>query len=513
MNTLPIRQRPPARRLALCAALAALLAGCALAPAKLQHPALRNDVPLAGLPLPTGGHWPDARWWRAYGDPQLDALMAMALRHSPDLAQAHARVRTAEQSVRVAAAQAGLSINGNAQLTRQRMSEHGLMPPKLLGFTWYDQADLGVQFQYDFDWWGKKRAAIEAALDQAHAAEAQRSAAALTIENAVADTYFGWLADQARLALARRAVATQQQLLHIATLRVARGVDLPDTVQQARSNLSAARQLQVAIGSSAQVRKVALAALLGVSPDDLPPLQPRALPAVDSALPADARLDLIARRPDIAASRWQVEAALRQTDQARAQFFPDFSISAMAGLSSTDQGVPALLGGSGGGDLGHLFSAGSRVFGLTPALHLPIFEGGRLKAAYGVSRAQLDAAVAQYDSTVTDAARDVATQALGAQQIAARRAQQEQQVAAGRQLVDSAQARQRQGVRDARESLAATAQWLQQRDTEISLHAQALSTDLALIKALGGGYRMQPPADTRAAPTASTPSPSGAIAP
>ena len=506
MNKFPIRPV----RLALSAALAIALAGCAFAPAKVRHPALRDDVPLAGLQVPTRAGWPTASWWRTYDDPQLDALMTLALKQSPSLAEAHSRVQTAEQSVRLAAAQAGLSINGSAQVTRQRMSEHGLMPPKLLGFTWYNQADLGVQFQYDFDWWGKKRDAIEAALDQAHAAEAQRSAAALAIENAVADTYFGWLADQARLGLARKAVATQQRLLHIARLRVKQGVDEPDTVQQSTSNLAAAQQQEVAIDSSAQIRKVALAALLGVAPADLPELQPRPLPAVSGTLPDDARLDLIARRPDIAASRWQVEAALRQTDQARAQFFPDISISAMAGLSSTNQGAPALLGGGSSGNLGNIFSPGSRVFSLTPAIHLPIFEGGRLKAAYGVSRAQLDAAVAQYNAVVTDAARDVGTQALGAEQIATRREQQARQVQAERQLVAIARARVRQGTRDARASLAATAQWLQQEDTAISLHAQALTTDLALIKALGGGYRMPAPADST---SVSTTSPSGAHTP
>jgi multidrug efflux system outer membrane protein len=176
----------------------------------------------------------------------------------------------------------------------------------------------------------------------------------------------------------------------------------------------------------------------------------------------------------------------------------------MAGLSSTNQAAPALFGGGGSGDLGNVFSAGSRVFNLTPAIHLPIFEGGRLKAAYGVSRAQLDAAVAQYDAAVSDAARDVATQALGAEQVAARRQRQAQQVDAGRRLLASAQARARQGVRDARESLAATAQLLQQEDTAVSLHAQALSTDLALVKALGGGYRSTAPDAgdrTAAAPT------------
>jgi multidrug efflux system outer membrane protein len=502
------------RLLAWITLLSIGLTGCVI-PAKLSHPALRDDVPLAGLQAPTRAGWPASEWWRVYNDPQLDALIALAMKQSPDLAQAHARVQTAEQSVRVAAAQAGLNINGSAQLTRQRMSDHGLFPPALLGFNWYNQADLGVQLEYDFDWWGKKRKSIESALDQAHAAEAQHSAAALTLQNAVADTYFGWLADESRLSLAKQSVAVQQRLLQIAQLRVHQGVDLPDTLQQARSQLAATQQAQVTLEGSIELRKVVLAALANVSPAELPPLKPHTLPKIEGGLPDDVRLDLIARRPDIAASRWQIESALEQTDVARAEYFPDISINAMVGLSSTNQGspnIPGLLEGS-KGDLGNLFTAGSRVFGITPAVHLPIFEGGRLKANYGASRAQLDAAIAQYNVTVTDAARDVGTQAVTAQQIAARRVKQETQVKANQALLASAHARQAHGTQDARESLAAEAQLLQQRDQAVSLHAQALSTDLALIKSLGGGYRSdvdQPAAPAASSSTASTSNLAGA---
>ncbi|MBE1161299.1 efflux transporter outer membrane subunit [Dyella acidiphila] len=514
MNSLSSSASVRLRPLAWITLLSMGLAGCMI-PAKLPHPALRDDVPLAGLPAAARAGWPAADWWRVYNDPQLDALIALAMKQSPDLAQAHARVQTAEQSVRVAAAQAGLTINGSAQLTRQRMSDHGLFPPALLGFNWYNQADLGVQLEYDFDWWGKKRKAIESALDQAHAAEAQHSAAALTLQNAVADTYFGWLADQNRLTLARQSVSVQQRLLQIAQLRVHQGVDLPDTVQQARAQLAAAQQAQVTLEGSIELRKVVLAALANVSPAELPSLQPHSLPTIEGGLPDDARLDLIARRPDIAASRWQVESALKQTDVARAQFLPDVSINAMAGLSSTNQGsptIPGLLQGSKGG-LGNLFTAGSRVFGITPAVHLPIFEGGLLKANYGASRAQLDASIAQYNVTVTDAARDVGTQAVTAQQIAERRVKQEAHVKAEQALLATAQARQAHGTQDARESLAAQLQLLQQRDQAVSLHAQALSTDLALIKSLGGGYRSDsgnPAAPAASSSTASTSNLAGA---
>lgn len=488
MKETPMKHAPLRGRPVLVAAIVLMLAGCATAPARLGPPALRDDVPLAGLQAPARAGWPAADWWRQYDDPQLDDLIDRAMRQSPDLALAQSRVQGAEQSAKLAAAQLGLSVNGSAQVSRQRMSEHGLIPSKFLGFTWYNQADLGVQLQYDFDWWGKKRATMEAALDQARAAEAQRSAAALAIQYAVADTYFGWQADQARLQLADQSLATQQRLADVAGLRVRQGVDLPDEAQKAQAQLAAVREMRVALDGSAKIRRAALASLLGVAPADLPILQARPLPAIARGVPADAGLDLIARRPDIAASRWQVEAALKQTDAARAEFFPDIGITALAGLSSID--------------LDKLLTAGSRTFALTPALHLPIFSGGALEANYGVRRTQLDAAVAQYDGAVLGAAREVATQALSAEQVAARQREQQAQLDAGQRLLESAQARARQGVRDIRESLGAQAALLQQRDAAAQLQAQAVSTDLALIKALGGGYRRAGETDAPSSPSA-----------
>jgi multidrug efflux system outer membrane protein len=125
-----------------------------------------------------------------------------------------------------------------------------------------------------------------------------------------------------------------------------------------------------------------------------------------------------------------------------------------------------------------------------PALHLPIFGRGQLKAGYHVSQAALDAAAAQYDAAVVDAARDVATQALTLAQVDARRNERNGQLAATRALERTATARVRQGLADDRSLLTAQAQVLEQRDALLALDAQALSAQIALTKALGGGYRL-----------------------
>ena len=475
-------------RVLVVAALVVAVASCSVPP-KPDLPALRNEAPLAGLPVPSGGRWPDAQWWKRYQDPQLDALEEQALAHAPGLEEAQRRFGSALQSIEVARATGGLSAQGSAQAQRLRLSEHGLIPSNLLGLTWYSQGDLGLQFQYDFDFWGKQRAAVAAAVDQARAAKAERSAAALMLTSAVADTYFAWQADQARMSLADANLAALEQRRVLGMKRIAQGIDAADLLHNDDGQIAAARELRAVYAGSAPIRLAALAALLGVAPADLPTLAAKELPAVDTRLPDQVGLDLLARRPDIAARRWQVEAAMQQVHQVRAEFYPDISLGAIVGLSSID--------------LGKLLNPGSAVVAFGPALHLPLFNLDRLHAAYGVSQAQLQAAAAQYDAAVVSAAQDVATQALTLSQIAERRAHRRAQLDAARGALDSSQARERRGLIDARAVLSAKAQVIQQRDAAVTLHAQALSSEIALTKALGGGFRWQPGADGDPSTTAS----------
>ena len=463
------------RALALLCSIALTLIGCAGIPAKLAPPVLRDAAPLAGLPVAAGGAWPDPEWWTRYADPQLDALIARALQSSPTLAQAQARVALAEQQIAGKRAAGAPYIGGSADVSRQRISENGLFPAKLLGFTWYNQADIGAQFQYDFDWWGKQRAIVAATVDQARAVGADRSAAYLVLTSSVADTYFGWIADQARLGLGKRLLAGLVQQQRMLQARERQGLDSADPSSNAVVDLQTARQQISVVEGSAQLRKANLAALLGVSPAELPTLSPHPLPQISAALATDATLGLIGRRPDIAATRWRVEAASQQVAEARAEFYPDINIKAMIGLSSID--------------LAKLFSPASRVASLVPAISLPFFDGGRRKAAYGATRAQLDLAIADYDATVVTAAHDVAIQALTLQQLAAQRAQQAQEIAAVQRLRATAAARVRQGVVDDRTLLAVDVRLLREGDAALTLDARALSTEIGLIKALGGGYR------------------------
>ncbi len=473
------RNRTGLAMIAAAVAAAAGLAACAGLPPAQAPVVLKASAPLSGLETAGGDTWPAKEWWQRYQDPTLDTLVDEALAEAPSLATARARFDAARESVRLAGAASGAQVDLQSDALRQRLSDNGIVsafPPALLPFHWYNTFDLGIDARYTFDWWGKQRAAVEAAMDQAHAAQAERAAAALVLASSITDVYFSWQADQSRLGLARERLASVQRESAIAADRVNAELDAADSLHRTDTALAAAREQIAGLEGSAQLRIVALAALTGRSPAELPPLEAKALPAVAVALPDNVRLDLIARRADITASRWRVEAAEKNLESARAEFYPDISIKVLADLNSLT--------------VDHLLEYGSRAPQAGVALHLPLFDSGRLKARYRATQVIIDQAVAAYNQTLVDAAHEVATQAATRAEISAQRAQRAIQVDAARQLRESAAARVRQGIMDSRAELAAAESWIEQRDALLQLDSAALSADIGLQRALGGGYEM-----------------------
>lgn len=443
-------------------------------PAAHRAAPIASEAPLAVTPAAGAPRWPAADWWHKYADSALDALIAQGLANAPSIANAQARFNNARESVRISAAAAGVRIDAQASVTRQRLSENGLFPAELLGFTWYNQADLGLQASYSFDWWHKRRAATLAAVDAARAAQAERSAAALALTAAIADSYFGWQADQAQRALLDEQLRLAMRHQQITAARIRAELEPADGQYPLDSELAALRAMRIELETSANLHRVVIAALLGVSTEQLPAFTATPLPAVSTRLPDNVRVNLLARRADIVASRWRVEAAQQQLHAARAEFMPDISINALAALSSID--------------LGRLFEAGSATPSIGAAIHLPIFDSGLLKAQYGVRAAQLDAAVAGYNEAVVSAAREVATHTLNLQQLGAQREQHLAQINAAQQLLSAAEARHQRGLTDARPVLSA-GQLVQQRRAALAgLDAAAVSADINLQLALGGGY-------------------------
>ena len=449
------------------------LLGCAGIPPKPRPVVLPSEAPFSEQNV-THGQWPREQWWRAYRDPSLDQLIDLALTFSPSLGVAQARFESARQSVRIAASESGAHVDVNGSFERQRLSDNGLFPPRLLGFNWYNQADLGLKASYNFDWWGKQRDSLASAMDEAHAAQADHAASELVLASSVADTYFGWQADQSRLALNRERLVLLQRTAAIDAARERAELESADILHRSDADLAALREQIAVLDASARLRVVTLAALLGKSVSELPVLEVKPLPAIVAGLPERVRVDLMARRPDITASRWRVEATEKNLNVARAVFFPDVSLNALIGLSSLR--------------LAKLLEAGSGVSLAGAAIRVPLFDGGRLQARYSASQALVTAAVASYRETLVNAAREVSMLVETRMQIGVQQTQRLIALDAAQRLRESAAARVRQGIADSRTELAAIDSWLLQREGLMQLNAAAISADIGLQRALGGGY-------------------------
>jgi multidrug efflux system outer membrane protein len=452
-----------------------LASACVTLPTPTPAPALRQTAPVVAAPVSTPtGAWPETRWWLRYQDDTLTTLIERALEQAPSMSAAAARFDSAQQQLRLSGAARGVQIDASASAARQRLSDNGMFPSAFLGFSWYNQIDLGVRARYSFDWWGHERAVIAAAVSGARTAEAESSATALALATSVADTYFGWQADQARLALARERLDLADRQMRIASARVGAGLDRNDAAQRAAASQAAAQEQVALLEGSAGLRRVVLAALVGCAPTELPPLAARPLPATSATLPQDLGIDLIGRRADVTASRWRVEAAFQEVKAARAEFLPDISLNALAALSSIDYGK--------------LLEAGSAAPSVGAAVHLPVFDAGALRARHAARRAALRAAVASYDATLIAAAREVSQQIVLRQQIEGRMGARAAQAEAIAHVAASAERRVQQGLSDIRPQLDAAQSMLEQRAAELELRAAAVAADIALIAALGGGY-------------------------
>ncbi|MBC5768595.1 efflux transporter outer membrane subunit [Ramlibacter sp. GTP1] len=456
---------------ALAAAL--LLAGCASYKGIEPEATLRTPQSLGLSGEPAAQRLaPD--WWKAFGDEQLDRLVAQALAGNPTLKVAQARLRRAQSVLEVANAATLPQVNGSFDVTRQRYSENGLLPPPIAGSI-RESATLQLGASWEIDFFGKYSEALEAALGTARAAQADTEAARILLAANVTRSYIQLARVHDQLAVARRALAQREEALKLVRDRVNAGLDTALELKQAEGALPEARQQIEALQEQAQLARNALSALVA-QPDAK--IEERALAAI-KPVPAPHAIpsDLLARRADVAAARWRAEAATHDVASAKAQFYPSINLTAFLGLSS--------LG------IGKLLDAGSLQWGMGPAVHLPIFDAGRLRANLRGRAADLDAAVEGYNATLVDAIREAADQVATLQSIEKQRAEQRDAQAAAEGAYDIAVQRYRAGLGTYLNVLTAETAVLNQRRLAVDLAGRQLDAQVQLMRALGGGYESQ----------------------
>jgi NodT family efflux transporter outer membrane factor (OMF) lipoprotein len=454
------------------AAAVALLAGCAATGARPEAAKPLDAAVLAGVGT-VATPAIDDRWWTAFGDAQLDALVNEALRGAPALAQAEARVRSAQALAEAAGAARYPNVGASADVSRQRLSEKGLVPPPFGGMT-INQGQLGVSLGYELDFFGRNRATIAAAASQADAARLEGEAAKLALTSSVARAYVQLDRAYRLLDNAKQSLEARRAVLDLTTQRVRAGLDTQLEVETAKGGVAQAEGELAQAEEGLKLVGHQLAALVGAGPGRAESLQRPQLADVTLPVPEQLPADLVARRPDVAAQRARVTAAAADVRVARTQFYPNVNLAAFAGFQSID--------------LGELVSSGTRVWNVAPALRLPLFEGGRLRGNLRARDAQYDAAVAGYDQAVLDAFREVADavaslRALDREQDANRAALQSLQRA-----FDLATLRYKSGLSNYLTVLVAQDRLLAQRRLVVELDSRRADLTVALHRALGGGF-------------------------
>lgn len=454
------------------ASAALLLAGCAT-PGDTKVTAQPIDGTTAGLGQASATPAISPNWWTTFGDETLDALVERAIAGNPSLKTAQARVRRAQADSDMAGAADKPHLDASAQVIRQRYSENGLVPPPIAGST-RDDALLQLSARWDIDLFGRDRAAYEAAVGTARAAQADAELARLLLAEQVVRTYFelGRLVEQRDVL--QRSVGQRAEILSLIERRVHAGLDTAVELRQGEGAVPEARRDLQAVNERMAITRHALAMLSAQTPGAVQELSPRLGTVASIELPEALPADLLGRRPDVIAARWRIEAATRDMAAARAQFYPSVNLLAFAGLSTIT--------------LSQLTDGGSRQYGFGPALRLPLFDGGALRANYRGKAAQADAAIEAYNHAVLDAVRDAADQIASVQSVARQQQEQSQAQDAAESAYTLALQSYRAGLGSYLTVLGTETNVLAQRRLSTDLKARALVAQVSLIRALGGGY-------------------------
>jgi NodT family efflux transporter outer membrane factor (OMF) lipoprotein len=419
--------------------------------------------------------WPADGWWLRYGDAQLNRMMDEALVSSPDLEAAAARMRSAEGFAQRAGAALKPTVDAFAQPELAKQSQNQAMPAAAIPNGWNSSGSLGLSFSFDLDLWGKNRAAFRAANADADAAGFEFQEARLGLTTGIAATY----ADLASLYAQRNTLETaldlRTQTAKLVRQRVDAGLDTAAELKQADARISQARADLDATDEAIALTKNALAALIGAGPDRALSIVRPTIGALQAqGIPANAGVDLIGRRPDIAAARARVEGAADRIKEAKAAFYPNVNLSALVGLSSFG--------------LGNLFSSGSGIGSVTPAVSLPLFHGGALQGQYRGRRGQYDEAVALYDRQVIEALRETADAVTSQKMLVSRLASSRSALADFEGANRLVRQRYEHGLSTYLDVLSAEEGVLGARLDVAQLETRAFTLDVQLVRALGGGF-------------------------
>lgn len=451
---------------------ALLLAGCATAlpelPAQPQPPAAFKE---AG-----GGRWTTAapaeaqdrgRWWQAFNDPVLDALVERAAEHNTEVLQAAARLSQARALVRAAQAERLPWLAAGASATRQAGADSpaGSAPSTLLR--------AGVEAGWEPDLFGRLAGRRDAAALDAEARAALLQSTRLLVQAETAQAYLALRALDVERALVRETVAAYDDTLRLTRRRHQAGDIAELDVARVEAEVAATEADALALDRQRAALEHALAVLVGEAAPQFAldaGTWTTALPVIPPGVPAT----VLARRPDVAAAQAALLAAQARVGVAQAAWFPDIVLTTVGGFASPD--------------IGDLFKWSARAWSVGALLSLPIFDGGRREARLEQARGQLDEALAGYRGQVLGAFREVEDQLSALRLLHEQSLAQARAVAAARRATSLSDTRYRNGMVSQLELLDARRSELRNRRSALQVRSAQFQATVALVRALGGGW-------------------------
>lgn len=340
------------------------------------------------------GEWPEVQWWKSFQDPALNWLMEASLKHSPSLLIAEERLKASMQVALQTRARIypdlGFTVDNNWMHLAKQGFFRSFAPtvPAVV-----NDVTLGFNFYWEFDFWGKNHKLFNAALGRAQALAAERMQAELILTTSVAYTYA-----QLQLLLRQKQILLQKQAntCAIGEIRKGRENHALDNAFEPLNSQSEVYDIQADIHALDQEIQIALhklKAISGLGQDAELNLEFFPIKTITVALPEKLGLDLIGRRPDLVAQKALVEAASLDIGAAKTDFYPNIDLVGLIGFESVHWST--------------ILQARNYSATINPALHLPIFTAGRLKAHLWEKVAQFNEASYSYNQLILQAAQEV----------------------------------------------------------------------------------------------------------
>jgi multidrug efflux system outer membrane protein len=455
----------------VCGAL--LLAGCVVGP-NYKRPDVSIPANFRGAAdQPSGpASLADTKWPELFQDEVLKQLVTTALQDNFDLRIATQRILEARAQLSITRSQLLPTLDATAQFNSIRTSQRGSIrfPIPDVSFT-----QVGFTLGWELDVWGRIRRLTEAARAQYLATEEARRAVVTTLVADVTTAYFELRELDLELSIARQTLDIAQNSLRLTTVRRNRGVATGLDVHQADVFLyTATAQIAATERAIAQTEN-AINLLQGKNPGDVQRGKPLSEFAVPAQVPPGLPSSLLERRPDIRAAEQNLIAANAEIGAAKAQYFPQITLSGLLGAQSNA--------------LSQLFTGPGRAWTFAPAATLPIFNAGRLRANVRLTEALQQESLIGYQKSIQTAFREVADALAAYRKTSEQRAQEELLVAALKETERLSTLRYRGGLDSYLQVLDAERNLFQGQLALAQLQREELLTVVQLYRALGGGWQ------------------------